>query len=265
MPIEVKVGKGIDPSEILGHDFLIPAISRDGDYYRLNNLHLPTDYEEKIESFKRLDLQSFCDSFNEYNYEGKLNGQVLFDEGTNIITEINLENLQHQSSRVCLDQSFIIHRTGYYRSENVSRLSTAIIYHSLLSDYLSSVGGARYAYIGGGSNGYTSYNLEVSKDISESQDQPVTSEYHQDNFYPRAVYISGQFSTNLNYIKYDDRGIIKLVQVDNDDCHYINSIFGYGAHNVDTPFQAATLHGIVAEFLNEIIIRQRQRSGSEEI
>ena len=258
MPIEVKAGKGIDLSEISGHDFLIPAISRDGDYYCLDNSHLPTDYEERIDSFKRLDLQYFCDSFNKYNYDGKLNGQVLFDKETNIITEINLENLQPQSSRVCLDQSLFNHRTGYYRSENVSRLLTAMTYQGLLSKYLTSVGSVRYAYIGGDSSGYTSYNLEVPKEISESKDKSITNEYQQDKFYPRAVYISGQFSTHLNYIRYDDKGIIKLVQLDNDDCHYINGIHGYGAHNVDTAFQAATLHGIVAEFLNDIITRQRQ-------
>lgn len=260
MPIEVKVGKGIDLAEILGHDFLIPAISRNGDNYCLNNSHLPSDFEERIDSFKRLDLHSFCDSFNKYQYDGKLNGQVLFDKETNIITEINLENLQSQSSRVCLDQSFIIDRTGYYRCENVSRLSAAITYQSLLSDYLTTVSGTRYAYIGrDNSNGFSSNNLEVPEDISESKDLPITSEHYQDRFYPRAVYISGQFSTNLNYIRYDSKGIIKLVQIDNDDCHYINGIFGYGSHNVDTVFQAATLHGIVAEFLNDIISRRRQK------
>jgi hypothetical protein len=260
MPIEVKVDKEINSSEIAGHKFRIPTISRDGDFYRLNNLQLPTNWDKNHYLFKRVDLQYFCDSLNKDEYGDKLDGKLLYDKDTNLITEISLKNSRGQLSRVSLDQSENYYRNGYYRGEDIDRLSTAIVYQQILSRYLS-VSGVDYAYISGNSRDYCSIDLKVPENIFKSKNKPITSDLIQDRFYSKAVYISGQFSTNLNYIKYDKMGIPRLIQIDSDDCHYINDgFFGYCAHNVDTPFQAATLHGIVAEFLNDIISREEFRN-----
>jgi hypothetical protein len=115
MAIEVKAGNEIDSSKITTRNFRIPTISRDGDFYRFNNLQLPPDWDKFFSSFKRVDLQYFCDSLNKFEYKDKLNGQVFYDKDTNLITEIKLRESRDQFSRVYLDQSENYRQNGCYQ------------------------------------------------------------------------------------------------------------------------------------------------------
>lgn len=255
MAIEVKVGEKLDPNETGGHDFRIPTITRRGDRYHLENLHLDPDWEDNISKIRQVDPRVFCERFNQ-SYNGILDGQVFYDQDTNLINKVRLNLLQSSSSEVFLYQSYSIH-SGSYQSKNIKDISSAIIYQKFLSSYLTRISPrqSRYAFIDKIDSRYFSSELGVPKEINES-DRKVTDENFQENFYEKAVYTTGQFSTRLNYIKYNDRGLPKLIQIDNDDCHYILDRGSYYSHNVDTPFQAATLHNIVAEFINEIIQRR---------
>lgn len=257
MAIEAKIGNELSLDQIEGRSFRVPSISKGYDSYHLDNQHLLSGFENSLSTISDISPELFCKNFN-FLYGENINGQVLYDPATNIITEIHLDFPKIQSSRVSLDQSFGS-RSGTYKSENIRDLSVAILYQKFLSKYLSSISNSqkKYAYINQ-SNEYSSQYLGIPDDIVIPKDKDVTNERFRENvFWPRANWIAGQFSTPLSYISYTKEGLIQIIQADSSkDCHYCLARREYFAHNVDNAFEAATLHGIVAEYINEIINRK---------
>jgi hypothetical protein len=265
MSLTVEAGPKLDIDQIYGHDFRIPLISRSQcncDNYELTNLYLISGFEGLIPRLRKQNIAEVCQCMNDTFYNGKLNGQILYDLKSGIISQISLDIPGTQSSRVSLDQGFIRDRSGVYGSENIRDLSTAIVYQKFIANYLTFMSDCKtlYPYIDGNRDGFSSQHLGFPENIS-LEGKNITNEVFRDRFLGRAHYISGQFSTEINYLKYSDNGVLKIIQTDGSkDCHYILDRRNYYGHNIDFPSEAATLHGITAEFINEIITRTEDKN-----
>lgn len=266
MPIEIKRGENIESKEIYGNSFRIPSIFRQVENYQLKNLSLPIDWQE---SSKNIDLNTYCQNFDRI-HESKINGQVLYDSKTNLITEISFDIGQSSPSRVSLDTYEFSSTVDSYNVKNLKNLHTAIIYQEFLSRYLSYLNNYKnqYPYIfcsnNGLTNNYGSVDLDIPEDVYEKLSHPVTNEYYQEHAFPLiASHICGQFSTRFQYLDFDEEGFLRSINIDSDACSYdLSEFFGrkhYSPHNVDNKYQAATHHGIVAEFINYLIERKEDQ------
>jgi hypothetical protein len=270
MSLTVEAGQSLDIDQIYGHDFRVSLISRcrsNCDNYELDNLHLISGFEGLIPRLRNKNIPEVCQCMNETYYNGNLNGQILYDPESGIITQISLDLPNTQSSRVSLDQDFIAYRSGVYRSENIQKLSTAITYQKFISEYLSFMSDLKikYSYIERYPHGFGSRYLSLPN-YDSLKNECVTNEHFQNRFLLRANFIAGQFSEPINYLKYNDNGFLKIIQLSRGgDCIYTLNTDGvekgrYSAHNVDHFSDAATLHGIAAEFINEIITRTEDKN-----
>jgi hypothetical protein len=167
MSLIVEAGPKLDIDQIYGHDFRIPLISRFYEDYQLDNLHLISGFEDFTPRLRNKNITEVCQRMNETFYNGNLNGQILYDPDSGIITQISFDFSKTQSSRVSLDQSSTSH-SGVYRSENIRNLSTAIAYQKFISNYLTFMSDCKitYSYIEGNENGFGSPYLSFPENIS---------------------------------------------------------------------------------------------------
>lgn len=146
--------------------------------------------------------------------------------------------------------------SGIYRSGEIRNLVTALLIQKFFAYYLNQLKESHYPdypYIDGDfGQQWSSQDLRVPS-IFEAMGNQITTDQYQDSFLYKAHEIAGQFGRKLNYVKFDDLGALTYVQIDSDDCNYHLGSFNrqYNSHNVDNPFQAATLHGIVAQYIND--------------
>jgi hypothetical protein len=238
-----------NPEEIEGHDFRIPSIQRAGDFYQLYGIHLPYNWEANIPRLKEVEPDGYGRYLDRLCREGGREWKIEIDDNTGLVFEVKLGSGEKQSS-VYLDTG--IGASGVYRGKEITSLRTAIIYQNFLATYLSQMSDfqERYAYIIQTESGCGSNDLIIPEQIRKSEGSVTNEAYRQDFLY-KAHYISGEFGRKLRYIKFDDKGLVEIVQIDSDDCNYILDNGFYYPHNVDNIFQAATLHGIVAEFIND--------------
>ena len=260
MPIKVEIEKrDLNQQDIDGHDFQLTTFSRNGDEYKINGVTLPLDWDKKVAKTRNsISLDVFCDRFPPLVGRSDINGTVFQDKKTGLVTEANFEFPNTQSSQLLLDTSFTT-RSGTYLLKNVLNIHNALLYQNFITRYLSAVCNyeQKYAFINLGCRDYASVDLSIPKDLlPRLKKDVVTDEYFQNIYHSQAIYTTGQFSTELRYIKYNECGLIHIVQIDSQDCHYVLNNGSYYPHNVDNAFQAATLHTIVADFYNKILKRK---------
>lgn len=82
--------------------------------------------------------------------------------------------------------------------------------------------------------------------------------YWQERFEVEASNIAGRFGLTLGPVGFDDRGILRSFSIrEGNACGYdLDSDDQYRGHNVNTPYQAAALHGIGASFINYLLRRE---------
>lgn len=250
------------PEGIGGHDFRVSSIRWNGNNFKLQNLHLPNDWEIEIPRLSETDPGAYCTYLETLCRVKGLNWELHLDKKTGLITEVKLNNNKEQSN-VRLNMGFV--GSGTYDGENIRELGTAIIYQEFLGKYLDWVTNLdiSHSYIcDNNGEGYFSSNLCLPREIIDIE-EPITNKYYQQMFELKASNIAGQFGEKLENIKFDENGILKTIQIDmGKDCNYsLDSCFGkYGPHNVDTQYEAATLHGIAAEFINNLLERNSEET-----
>lgn len=252
---EIKLGREQinNPEEIEGRTFQVPSIRRRNDEYQFSGLHLPHDWQQLVAGLGNDDPTRYSPLLDRLCEDKEYRWELLIDENTGLIVGIELEN-ERQSSQVFLDTRFGT-VSGVYRGKGIYDVHTALIYQNFLSRYLSQMCDYKqeYAFIEKTDSGYYSRDLIFPRTLSESE-KPLTNEHYQQRFLYKAHYIAGQFGTTFNHLHFNNLGILDYVQIDQDDCNYsLGSLNYYGSHNVDYADQAATLHGIVAEFINDLL------------
>lgn len=252
MSAEIKFDseKEVVPEDIMPHPFRIPSIVLGYGSYDLQNLGLPDGWE----TFPKKLTEWNCARLCEMHFKGFDNPEIKIDKKTGIITSVRAD--KNKQSRAYLDTSLRL-SNGTYVFSKVDDLSEAIAYQRLLANYLSFMTGfeVNYSYIiNGGYNEMASSYLTIPESVMKLP-KPVTNGIYQKEFEKEAWRISGMFNTRINYCRFDDKGFLGAVQIHGSDCHYNLSDKSYYPHNVDSVYDAATLHGVVAEFINDMLNR----------
>lgn len=262
MAIKVEIDQENDiMPNVDGHFFQIPTITRTGDKYKLNNLSLPIDWEDRIaDKSKRIDVENFCKRFEQLSQIPDLSGKVLVGEDSGLITRVELDLPSLNKTRVNLGMMYGSQGASYH-TENISSIHNVIPYQNFLARYLNIFNNNnRFSFIDTVDDAVGRYffqNLRIPKEILDIKDPEITDANFQNNFMEKIIYITGQFSSLFNNIKYNDRGLISLFNVDGNDVHTNLCGDEYFKHNIDNAFQAATLYNTVATFLNDIIESRR--------
>ena len=260
MSTEIKFDSDLEvsPEDIEGHDFRIPSIRWNAQNYELTGLHLPYGWQKGISKLKNINPKLYSFDLDRMCERRGLNWDLEISQSSGLITELRLYN-DKQNSKVCLNTGYSSH-SGKYESENIEDLNSAIIYQKILAKHLGNFTENEicYPYIEKTENGYYSQNLNIPLNILKSKENLTDHNYQDKIFRETAIYITGQFGTNLRYIRFNDTGLLDYIQIDSDDCSYgLDGESGsYHSHNVDFATQAATLHGITAEFINDLLIKK---------
>ncbi|MDO8570776.1 MAG: hypothetical protein Q7R97_04295 [Candidatus Daviesbacteria bacterium] len=253
----------IDSENIWGREFRVPSVVGEGSGrgFQFSGLHIPKDWDtisDKIKIFKPANLQSFfedvCERFQQ------IPGSIIFDSKTGILKSLSIKTKPVSSLK--LDTEFPNQSEGIYQGENVKNLKTAIalqrtagswlwyLWHELdpkLSQY--------YGLIDGDPGSYYSRGLEIPREFLESEES-VSNDYFRERFQLNASNIAGRFGLTLRTMHFNEKGILHSYDIEegNGCCYFIDSgnRGRYIGHNVDTPVQAAVLHGIGASFINSL-------------
>lgn len=258
--VEIDQENDIIPN-VDGHFFKIPTITRAGDKYQLNNFSLPVDWEDRIANkSKRINIENFCERFELLSQIPDLSGKVLIGEDSGLITCVELDLHSLNKTRVNLGMMYGSHGASYH-AENILSLHDVLPYQNFLSRYLNIfTNNNRFSFIDSVDEAVGRYffqNLRIPKEILDIKETEITNSNFQNNFMEKIIYITGQFSCLYDNIKYNERGLISLVNIDSNDVHTNLSGDEYFKHNIDNAFQAATLYDIVATFYNDIIQSRR--------
>jgi hypothetical protein len=215
-------------------------------------LVLPFEWQKNIPELKSIDKNLLLQGIGAIRETGdKGDWKVIVDENLGLITEVSMEGLNGASSSIRLDTSFFS-RNGVYIAEHIETLPTAVRYLEICSRYLQKVSEftINYPYIAKGGDGYCSESLIIPEKL-QKREHTVSKE----DFLFTAHRITGQFGTELVHVLWDEQGLLREVSIDRDACTYhLNRYdYAYYPHNVDTLYQAATLHAIVGTWINELL------------
>lgn len=250
----------LSPENIESHDFRVPSIKWRSGEYELYGMGLPHNWEDKIDKIKSLYFGHVGKQFEE---KTGTECELIQDTKTGLIRELSIIS-QGKKSRVFLET--MMPRNGFYLFDKINDLWLATECLGLFSRYLSAATDfqVKYPYIlSNGRGGCGSQDLEVPGQFMANAEK-ITHEKYQEYFFLKASNIAGQFGVELENekLRFDDRGILNFAQVSGDRCTYDldYSTRRYYPHNVDSVFQAGALHGIVAEFINDLLRRESNES-----
>lgn len=242
-----------NPENIDGHEFRVPLVEWNGHEYGLCGLHLPHDWQDEISRLKDLDNGYLLRATGiEYDDRKFFNCRLIIDDSSGLMMELQVIKTGEEKSRVYLDTSSTT-RSGMYVGENIKNLGTAIQYLKVLSRYLTIVSDVKefYPYIeSAGYDSCYSENLIVPEMFRKIKNKIASA-----HIINKAHRITGQFGTVLRNIIFNEEGLISQVDIESNACEYVldKSNYSYYPHNVDNSFQVATLHGIVAMHINELL------------
>lgn len=233
--------------------------------FELKGINLPKDWDQSIENLRRINLDNFkkysAEICNKWNFSLE---QVVFDPNK-VLKEVKIKNTKNNiESRIFLPDYGVDAKNGIYLSENLNTIEPVMIFQELMADYLDFGWGDEFDY------GYVAYNeksshggnfgpidLEIPSQFFNSG-KNLTHEGFQKDFAIEASNITGRFGINLKEIKFNDRDLLTVVGVTgNRTCYFLENggrgTNKFESHNVDTPYQAAALHTIVASYVNFLL------------
>jgi len=258
--------KPLNPETIYGKEFRIPAIIGLGSEwgYSLEGLHLPTGWEKGMPRLKESSPEGLRRLFELDCKEANLNlGNLKFDNNTNVLTEITIPIDNIRQAKLYLETwRYPRDEDGVYTSENVNSLRVAIILQATACRFLRRIDPElelMYAYIehaGGG--GYHSVDLRVPEKILQMK-EPITNDFAQRRFEIEASNIAGRFGSGPVSVEFDRKGLLTEVSLRESGARYYHfspDFKNYYPHNVDSAWQAATLHGVCAAFINSQLQRK---------
>lgn len=250
----------VNPEVVWGREFRVPAIIGQGSGlgFEFSGLHLPRRWEKAIPELQKINYDGFRNFFKKYCQEKEiLPGEINYDSSTGVLTEITVATTSE--ARLSLSQHFPYTQEGVYRGENVDNILVAITLQMFTARFLNriwrEIGSENtLPYIDGEPRRYYSVNLKIPKEFLKPE-KPLTNTYFQERFEVGASNIAGRFGLTLRTVSFDERGILRIFDIrEGNACgYYLDSSGQYHGHNVDDSYQAATLHGIGASFINHLL------------
>jgi len=230
-----------------------------GQGFEVCELHLPKDWknaQEEIWEFSTHDWKGFKDQLEVTSRAlGVDMPRLYFDGKSGILTHV-----MGGQSTLYLDNQFEGINDGAYRFEKVNNIKDAILFMHAACMFLDQIadksGWPRVAMLGKG-KGYFPENLVVPKEAVESKEDVF---WDIERFVNRAHNIAGRLGQNIKDIKFEEKGLLTVISTEpGDRCTYtLSGHFSqlvYSEHNVDNPWQAATLHAVAAEYINILLKR----------
>lgn len=255
----------VSPETVLGSQQRVAEIIGlgSGRGFELRGINLPKNWSVSIDNLKAIHVnkyESYIDGICR-KWDFLLN-KIVFDKN-NALREITIGNRKGELSRIFLAEFGKDKEKGVYLTEGLDKIESVMIFQEIMASYLDYGWGDdfNYGYIlcnpkntmGGG---FGPIDLDIPIDILESRNI-LADVYIQRFFSNQAFNIAGRFGLELEEIKFDKRGLLTGVGVSGDRTSYslgdsVSSRGSYSAHNVDTPYQAAALHTIVAKYINSL-------------
>jgi hypothetical protein len=261
----------------IDHNFRIPSVEGmgAGDGFQLKDLSLPRNYKSLIRALDpKIDIPKFlpkeferdCRHFSLpygfIEFKGKLLSQIVFG------------GLGY-SSRVFLDENRLDYETDTkaYRFESVGNIESALVLAKTVCTYLNvlqycSKQNPQYSYVNYFNNGsrdaYFSENLKIPDYLAEKA-KKTDNQSFKDSFALEASNIAGRFGLTVRNLHFENQFLRWFDINEGDACDYgidLESIMdnSYSPHNVDSPRQAMTLHGIGAAYINRLLARRDMRA-----
>ncbi len=273
IPNKIKIdSEYVDPNEIRGSDPKVVEIIGlgSGRGFELKNLNLPIDWDEQLDDAKAIDLECFCHLSESICQKWGYSVDEMIVDRNNILKKLSIINSKSSElSTIQLNSTIFSCQCDEYDAGELSDINSAMIFQEIMSKYFYRCWGIKnnfdYGHIsccpdGGMGNGYGPIDLKVPKKCFESSEESTDSAF-QKRFGNKAINIAGRFGVGLNFTKFDEKGILYDVSVTGDRTGYClsqseRSANTYTSHNIDTPYQAAALHGIVALFINYLHYRK---------
>jgi len=248
----------VNPNMVYGSEQRVMEIVGlgSGRGFELKGINLPEDWNKSIDILREIDRELFersntiiCEQWG-FSLEG-----IVFDLN-NVLKGIGIrDNKTNTVSEIFLDTIFEWGENGSYTSVNLNTIESAIALQEIMINYLSFGWGENFPYSCVSRRG--SRNLRIPKSVY-TLDKEITNTSYQEKFYPRASNIAGRFGLDLEgEPEFDEKGILKSVAVFGDRTWYCREEDIYCAHNVDSVYQAAALHTIVARHINDLLEKFR--------
>lgn len=262
----IFVDRDVSPEVVWGKEFRMPSIigRGTGRDFGFDGLCLPKGWETTTDQYKSQGYWRRFYRLLEFTCETHhlIPGDLQVDSTTGVLTRMSVYNGRSEQA-VSLAHMRHAREEGRYEAENVTDAKSAIALQAGVARFLTSMGDAldheqEYAYIDKGEKGgYFSIGLTLPEAVHARSYELVTHSGYQADFALRASNIAGRFGTVIKQLQYNDRGVLNFVGLrEGSACHYMleRSAGGimYVPHNVDTPEQALTLHGVIAQFINDV-------------
>lgn len=271
--MDIEKGKTVDPEEVRGREFRVPSIIEEGSGkgFQFYGLHLPHGWGTATDRLKEINWNRLLDFFTSVcdNQEVQLN-RIQVDPKSGVLTNISVKT-NHIAS-LQLAREFPYNDDGIYYGINVRNLKAAIALQRCAGTFLHQLWDAvqpnfvpYFSLIDGSPGHYYSYRLEIPTECLISE-KPFTYDNFQETFKLGANNIAGRFGLTLRTIHFDQMGLLRSFDIEEGNaCGYYlnpNKLDGmYYGHNVDTPEQVATLHGIGSLFINKLMKLQDKVEG----
>ncbi len=256
----------VDPAVVWGKKYRVPTIvgKGSGRGFELDNLALPLNWEKATGQLDANYEDRFSGIFTRLCGLRHIEpGLVSFCPKTRALTAISLDEV-----RISLANGGPFAESGEYQTEATTNLDSLIFLQGLVADFLSDLAlkldMQPYAYFGRGQRGgFNSEHLNVPDWCLDTPGFSLHSGYTS-KFELRANNLAGRFGQDVKYIQFDNRGFPEAITLATDggrNYHLASRLgmrLGYDAHNIDSPYEAAALHGIGALFINDMLTRAEQ-------
>jgi len=256
----IRIEKSINPEVVWGKEFRIPSIVGEGSGlgFKIENLHLPKDWETKIPKLKKINYEYIFNIFKEECEKFELKPGIMKYDSGSILRELTINT--SPISRLYLDLEYYRENKGGYKSENIMSPLVAIILEKIAARILSPLKEKEegeekergYPSIEGEFGRFYPRNLVIPKKFIKSG----KALYSQEAFTIEASNILGRFGLTLDTTFFDkDNGLftgIRLQEGNSCSCN-LEEEGEFNFKNVDDPERAAALFGVVAAYINHLL------------
>lgn len=260
---------GLSPEKIGGQHYRIPYIWGEGSGFgfSIQNVNLPFAWHEQADKIKQLSQdinipEAICRYFQDTE-AGDVS--TIIDQKTGLLISVAVNGPYGYSALQLAHNEFYRASIGAYIAKDVKNIESALILQKAAAVYLTQVHqvlgeNITVPYVDKDRSQYYTQDLLFPRKIVE-QEKIILSDYGQQLFTRRAHNIAGRFGTDIKDVRYTDKGFLESVTILNGgkatyyalDHHFDN--YTYNPHNVDNAREACTLHAIVANFLNDRLVR----------
>lgn len=259
----IRIEKSISPERVWGEKFKIPSIVGEGSGlgFKIENLHLPINWKEKISELKIINYEHFYNIFKQECEEFELKPGIMKYDSRGILRELTINT--NPISKLCLDLNFPKEEEGKYKSENINSPLVGIIMQKTTIKVLNLLLGGKegvhrgYPYIDGNWEHFGPMNLIVPEKFVKSEKVL----YSQEAFKIEASNILGRFGFTLGAVFYNEKNSLLTgfrLKEGNCCCFGLGNGGRFSSHNVDDPYQAVALFGIAAAYINHLLEYETQ-------